>query len=89
MNNTTRQPQPDIGTGDSKLPVSQGAPPTQTSANHTLQAQCVAALLTKAQFAERIQVCPRSVDALLAAKKIPFLRITGRMIRIQIGRAHV
>jgi hypothetical protein len=39
-------------------------------------------LITKKQFAERIQVCARSVDQLLADRKIPYLRITGRLIRI-------
>lgn len=82
MNNTTRPETPDFGTGNTKLPEQVEAPATQPSAAQTLRAQCVAVLLTKAQFAERIGVCPRSVDSWCASKKIPFLRITSRLIRI-------
>ena len=82
MNNTTQPEPPDLGTGKSQLPEPHQAPATQPSASQILRAQCAAVLLTKAQFAERIGVCPRSIDSWCATKKIPFLRITSRLIRI-------
>jgi excisionase family DNA binding protein len=41
--------------------------------------------LTKAELARHLQVCPRTVDYLMARRKIPFIKLGGRLVRFRLG----
>jgi excisionase family DNA binding protein len=41
--------------------------------------------LTKAELARHLQVCPRTVDYLMARRKIPFIRLSGRLVRFRLA----
>lgn len=40
--------------------------------------------LTKAELAKHLQVCPRTVDYLMARRKIPFIKLGGRIVRFRL-----
>jgi excisionase family DNA binding protein len=41
--------------------------------------------LTKAELAQHLQVCPRTVDYLMARRKIPFIKLGGRLVRFRLA----
>jgi hypothetical protein len=43
------------------------------------------AFLTKAQLAEELQVCPRTLDNLMARRAIPYIK-TGKIVRFSLPR---
>jgi excisionase family DNA binding protein len=69
MNDTTRREPPDFGTGNTKLPEQVHAPATQPE------------LLTKAEVAEMLGVCQRTIDTLMRQRRISFVRFSRRLVR--------